>query len=114
MELTVSVPIEAAAKLAATAAAEPPLEPPGVRDGSYGFLVWAAERTECDAAEREFMKIAFCQNNRSGSSEPVNDSCVALRPVRGERAAAARRREIVGLYIVFDDNRNAMKRTAGT
>src|SRR6516225_8902019 len=35
----VSEPIPAAAKLAATATAVPPLEPPGLRDGSYGFSV---------------------------------------------------------------------------
>src|SRR4051812_34448238 len=36
----VSVPIPAAAKLAATAAAVPPLDPPGLRLGSYGLRVW--------------------------------------------------------------------------
>ena len=35
----VSLPIPAAAKLAATAAPVPPLEPPGLRDVSYGFRV---------------------------------------------------------------------------
>ena len=40
MEPQVSVPMPAAAKLAATAAAVPPLEPPGLRVGSYGLRVW--------------------------------------------------------------------------
>ena len=35
----VSEPIPAAARLAAMAAAVPPLDPPGLRDGSYGFRV---------------------------------------------------------------------------
>src|SRR4051812_18285022 len=35
----VSVPIPAAAKLAATAAPVPPLDPPGLRVGSYGLRV---------------------------------------------------------------------------
>ena len=36
----VSLPMPAAAKLAATAAPVPPLDPPGLRDGSYGLRVW--------------------------------------------------------------------------
>ena len=35
----VSLPMPADAKLAATAAPVPPLDPPGLRVGSYGFLV---------------------------------------------------------------------------
>src|SRR5260370_4453507 len=38
-EPVVSDPIPTAAKLAAIAAAGPPLDPPGYRLGSYGFLV---------------------------------------------------------------------------
>ena len=40
MEPQVSLPIPNAAKPAATAAPVPPLEPPGLRDGSYGLRVW--------------------------------------------------------------------------
>jgi len=36
----VSLPMPATAKFAATAAPVPPLEPPGLRSRSYGFLVW--------------------------------------------------------------------------
>src|SRR4051812_21943600 len=39
IEPHVSVPMPAAAKLAPTAAPVPPLEPPGLRRGSYGFFV---------------------------------------------------------------------------
>ena len=37
IEPPVSVPIAHGARPAATAAAEPPLEPPGTRDSSHGF-----------------------------------------------------------------------------
>src|SRR5260370_7559003 len=40
MELTVSEPVPAIARLLATDAAVPPLEPPGGRVRSYGFSVW--------------------------------------------------------------------------
>src|SRR6516225_7389666 len=40
IELTVSLPVPATARLAATAAPVPPLEPPGVRVRSYGLSVW--------------------------------------------------------------------------
>jgi hypothetical protein len=36
----VSLPMPAAAKLAAMAAPVPPLDPPGFRDRSYGLRVW--------------------------------------------------------------------------
>ena len=39
IEPQVSLPIPAAARLAATVAAVPPLDPPGLRDMSYGFSV---------------------------------------------------------------------------
>ena len=43
MEPPVSVPRVATAVPAATAAAEPPLEPPGTRVGSQGFrVIWRA------------------------------------------------------------------------
>ncbi len=40
MDPHVSLPHPTAAKLAATAAPVPPLEPPGLRVGSYGLRVW--------------------------------------------------------------------------
>src|SRR5271157_44016 len=44
MEPPVSVPRAATQRPAATAAAEPPLEPPGIRDRSHGFFVtWNEE-----------------------------------------------------------------------
>ncbi len=40
IEPQVSLPIPKAPKLAATAAPVPPLDPPGLRVGSYGLRVW--------------------------------------------------------------------------
>ena len=40
MEPQVSLPIPKAPKLAPTAAPVPPLDPPGLRVGSYGLRVW--------------------------------------------------------------------------
>src|SRR6202453_1126188 len=40
IEFTVSLPVPASARFAATAAPVPPLEPPGVRVKSYGLSVW--------------------------------------------------------------------------
>src|SRR5580765_1714992 len=40
IEPSVSVPIAAAARLAAAATAEPELDPDGLRSSAYGFLVW--------------------------------------------------------------------------
>src|SRR5579871_6305152 len=37
---SVSVPMATAARLAATATADPELEPDGFRSSAYGFLVW--------------------------------------------------------------------------
>src|SRR5437762_13769242 len=48
----VSVPTAAAARFAATATAEPELEPEGLRSSAYGFLVWPPRALqpleECD------------------------------------------------------------------
>ena len=40
IEPQVSLPMPKAPKLAATAAPVPPLDPPGLRSGSYGLRVW--------------------------------------------------------------------------
>src|SRR4051812_14380262 len=40
MEPSVSVPTAAATRLAATATADPELDPDGLRSSAYGFLVW--------------------------------------------------------------------------
>src|SRR6185503_2460934 len=40
IDCPVSLPVARTAKLAAMAAPVPPLDPPGVRVRSYGFLVW--------------------------------------------------------------------------
>src|SRR4051812_36947657 len=42
IEPPVSVPMPRTAKLALTAVAEPPLEPPGSRSSAYGLNVWPA------------------------------------------------------------------------
>ena len=53
----VSVPTATAAKLAATATAEPELEPQGLRVGSYGLRVWPPTALE-PLEERSDRKLA--------------------------------------------------------
>ena len=56
IEPSVSVPNEAAARLAATATADPELEPQGVRSSTYGFRLWPPRPLHPldEAVERKF------------------------------------------------------------
>ena len=73
MEPPVSVPSASGASQAATAAAEPPLEPPGIRSQSHGLRVeWYAAvlggRAHC-----EFVAVGLAQEHGVGLFEPRND-----------------------------------------
>src|SRR5260370_33129744 len=57
MEPSVSVPIAAAQRFAATATADPELEPEGFRSSAYGFFVWPP-RPLPPLVDREDRKLA--------------------------------------------------------
>ena len=66
----VSVPSESGANPAATAAADPPLEPPGTREGSHGL--WVTPKAECSV------------------DEPIANSSMLVLPIGTSPAAFAR------------------------
>src|SRR5260370_4262335 len=57
MEPSVSVPIAAAQRFAATATADPELDPEGFRSSAYGFFVWPPRPLQ-PLVDREDRKLA--------------------------------------------------------
>ncbi len=65
-DCALSVPMEARHKSAATAAAEPPLEPACNVVDVPGIVCRAVERIDRRAAERPFVHVGFAEQDRAG------------------------------------------------
>ena len=125
-EPEVSVPIAAAASPAATATADPELDPPGSDDrhalvvelGRVGVLHLAAQRTVAGRhVDRqdvgEFGQIGLAENYRTGPSQLLDQRRVPLRPRIGERQrAGGRMLRIGGGDVVLDQDRDTFERPA--
>ena len=98
-----------AAKFAAIAAPVPPLDPPGLRVGSYGFLV-------CPPSELIVVmpRANSCRFDLATITAPASRSL--LPETRRGRASiplnaidAGGRRHLRGVVVVFQDDRNAVE-----
>ena len=107
----VSLPMPAAAKLAATAAPVPPLEPPGLRSRSYGFFVCPKREPTVVIPAASSCMLVLAENDRAGGLQPLHLERIASRMERRQRDRASRGRHLDRLVVVLHDHRNAVKRT---
>ena len=108
----VSVPIDPQPMPAATAAAEPPLEPPGERARVARVVHGPECRFIARRAQRELVKVGFAEDDGAGLAQPGHDSGVGVRHVPRPHARCSRRREPLHIDDVLDGNRSAVQRTA--
>ena len=115
---SVSVPTAAAARFAATATAEPELEPDGLRSSAYGFLRLAAARAPAARGVRRpevgpLAQVRLAEDDGAGVSQPRDDERVFGRRDAHERERSGRRHHAVGGGdVVLDHDRNAVQRAA--
>ena len=69
MEPPVSVPTAASDMPVATAMADPPLDPPGERDGSCGFLAGPKPESSRGGAEGELVEVGLADEHRAGFTQ---------------------------------------------
>ena len=79
MEPPVSVPMASGTWYAATAAAEPPDEPPGTRDRSHGLAVGPQARVLRRGAHGELVHVGLARDDRARRVEPLRDVGVVRR-----------------------------------
>ena len=72
----VSLPVAAAQRCATTAAADPPLDPPGMRVGSTGIARRAKERIDRRHAAAELVGVGLAEHHRAGILELLHDGGV--------------------------------------
>ena len=92
IEPPVSVPIASGAMPAATHAAEPPLEPPGVRSRSHGLRVDLKRRVLGRAAHGELVHVRAADEHGVGRAELRDDRRVVRRR---ESSASIREAHVV-------------------
>ncbi len=99
------VPMARGAMNAATAAAEPLEEPPGVREGSCGFRVFPGE------IDRKLGGDGLSQQDRARLAEQGDGGGVFHRPMSGVQDRAVLGRHVLRVEDVLDPHRNAVERT---
>ena len=75
----------------ATAAADPPLDPPAERSRVSGMVDRAERRILAGRAERELVHVRPADDDRPSLPEAASDRCVAFGDAPGEHARARRR-----------------------
>ena len=86
----VSVPTASGASNAATAAAEPPPDPPGMRSRSHGL--WVGPNAECsvELTHGELVHVGLAEHHEAGVAQPADHGRVVRRHA-SPRASATRR-----------------------
>ena len=107
----VSEPSASGARLAATAAAEPPDEPPGTRASSQGLSVGPYALILCGRAHRELVHVGLAEENRAGLLEAAYDRGIIRGPERPQHPAPAGRWLPLDADQVLDRYRNPRQRT---
>ena len=108
----VSVPLAAGARRAATAAAEPPEEPPGTRAGIPGVADRAEETRLVRRAHRELVHVGLAEQHRARRPPPLDHGRVVWRDEVAEHARPAGREDAVGAEDVLVRDRHAGQRPA--
>ena len=88
IEPPVSVPSAHGASPAATAAADPPEEPPGHARAIPGVAHRTKSAVLGGGAHRELVLVGLCEQGRAGRGEPRDDRRRVWRPVPLEDARA--------------------------
>ena len=97
IEPPVSVPVAAGSRRAATAAAEPPDEPPGTRAASHGLRTGAEGRVLVARAHRELVAVELAERHRAGLARGGRRRW--RRTGCGSRRASASRRWSAGRAV---------------
>ena len=105
IEPPVSVPGAAATMPAASAAAEPPLEPPGTRVGIVRVPARAEVRVLVGRPPRQLVGGELGDGHRAGGREPGDDVGVAVGDVVAEERAAVGRRDAARVDQVLPPDR---------
>ncbi len=85
-----SLPSASGQMPAATAAAEPALDPPGVQVEVPGIAGGREERVVAEAAIAEFGRVGLAEDDRAGGAEPLHGDVVVVRDEVGDRGASRR------------------------
>ena len=120
IEPSVSVPIADAARLAATAAPEPELEPPGLRSSTYGLRVCRPRPLQPldERVDRKFahsLRFVLPRMTAPASRSRRAIGRVLFDAHADQRQRASRRLHLVGgVDVVFEQDRDAVQRSART
>ena len=110
MDPPVSVPIDASDMPVATAIADPPLDPPGDRDGSLRVARGTKRGFLAGRAERELVQVALADENRAGTTQSRRDRGIR-RGRRGRRhPRPGRRRHAALVDEILERDGNAVQR----
>ena len=110
-EPAVSVPSENGTSPAATAVAEPELDPPGMRSAPQGIAGNAIGRAHADKAGGELVEIGLADDDRAGPLQALDDEGRARGRISKGRTGRGGR-QAGDVDIVFDREGNAEQRLA--
>ena len=111
-EPAVSVPSASGTSPAATATAEPELDPPGMRSPSHRVAGNAIGRAHADEPGRELVEVGLADDDGAGRAQPGHRSRIARRRV-GEGRAGGGGRQTLRVDIVLHRHRYAIERKPG-
>ena len=94
----------------ASAAAEPPLEPPGVRSRFHGFRVGAEEIVIGEGDVAELGRICLAHDDRAGGLQPGHERVVEIDAVVAVEAGPFGRDETGRVLEVLDAQRQSRER----
>ena len=92
-----------------TAMADPPLEPPGDREGSSRMSRWPPSGVLVGGPERELVEVGLAHQHRTGCAQVRDDGCIGMGTMTVPLAGPSGRREAFDVNQVFDCDRDAMK-----
>ena len=102
--------VAAAHRPAATAAALPPLEPPGVRSVSQGLRVMPEGGALGGADDRQLGQVRLAEDHRARRAQPPHEARRRARPGRRERAVPWVVTSPATSVVVLDRDRHAEQR----
>ena len=108
-----SLPWAAGARPAATAAAAPPLDPPGVRAVSQGLRQGPFSSDSVTAVRPELGRVRLPDHDEAGVLQPADDGRVEVGHVVGERPRGEGRPDPGRLVQILDRQRHAAERPVG-
>jgi hypothetical protein len=108
-EPAVSVPNASGTRPAATAVAEPELDPPGMSFSSKRLRGAPVGRTQPDQPGGELVEVGLADDDRPGLLEPGDRSCIRVSLI-GKGRTGCRGGHSFHVDVVLHRNRNAVKR----